>query len=192
MTIIIKALNEGHIELAMTLIQNSVPYQVCQYDESGQTALHIAIQKNYLDVTCALLENGANIDAYARDSAYHRMTPMHYAALTGNLVAARLLLNWGADITLENGDGLNPASLALKHGFVAIAKVINQQANYKPKFAWPLRLPLSKKMHNKEQSPTAHITPYPFQLHKTELYQRDSKVVDFLAYKLKRTRQSKL
>lgn len=190
MSIITKAIREGHIELAMMLIKNAVPYQVCQYDETGQTALHLAIQKNYLDLASALLENGANIDAYARDEGYHRMTPLHYAALTGNLVATRLLLNWGANVSIENGDGLNASSLALKHGFVAIAKAINQHANYKQKFSWPLRLPLTNKTTIKDNSKAEFVTPYHFKTHQVSS-NPDNKVVDFLAYKLKKSSQLK-
>lgn len=186
MSVIIKALREGHIELAVMLIKNSAPYQVCLYDETGQTALHVAVQKNYLDIASLLLEKGANINALAHDDAYQRMTPLHYAALTGNIVATRLLLNWGADITIENGDRLNAASVALKHGFESIAKTIHQHANYKPKFNWPLRLPLAKKPVEKQDAPFAKNT-YDLQTKQLLSSRPQSNVVDFLSYKLKKS-----
>lgn len=195
MTIIINALREDHVELAMTLIQNSAPYQICQYDHTGQTALHIAIQKNYLDIACILLEKGADINAFARDHAYHRMTPLHYAALTGNLVASRLLLNWGANTSLENGDRLTPATLALKHGFIAIAKVINQKEPQKPKFNWPLRMPLARKPRDPARENThsynsfhVHQLSEPYQnMRRAEQGARNN-VVDFVAYKQRKQR----
>ncbi len=195
MTIIINALREDHVELAMTLIQNSAPYQICQYDHTGQTALHIAIQKNYLDIACALLEKGADINAFARDHAYHRMTPLHYAALTGNLVASRLLLNWGANTSLENGDRLTPATLALKHGFIAIAKVINQKEPQKPKFNWPLRMPLARKPRAPAREKThsynsfnVHQLSDPYQNMRQAEQGTRNNVVDFVAYKQRKQR----
>lgn len=191
MSIITNAIRDGHVELAMMLVKNAVPYQVCQYDDMGQTALHLAVQKNYLDIASALLENGANIDAYGRDEAYHRMTPLHYAALTGNLVAARLLLNWGADISVENGDGLNASSLALKHGFVEIAKAINQHANYKQRFSWPLRLPLSKKTSVKQSGSIDPFPPFRHEKPEASGHKEGANVVDFLAYKTRKNLRPK-
>lgn len=184
MTIIINALREDHLELAMALIKDSSPYQICQYDHTGQTALHIAIQKSYLDIASALLEKGADINAFARDHAYHRMTPLHYASLTGNLVATRLLLNWGANTDLENGDRLTPSSLALKHGFIAIAKLINQREPQKPKFNWPLRMPLPRK---KQSAQSSSLAPFHYHTLEGDFAKSDerkvSNVIDFAAYK---------
>jgi ankyrin repeat protein len=194
-TIIINALREEHVELAMTLIQNSAPYQICQYDHTGQTALHIAIQKNYLDIACALLEKGADINAFARDHGYHRMTPLHYAALTGNLVASRLLLNWGANTSLENGDRLTPATLALKHGFIAIAKIINQSEPQKPKFNWPLRMPLAKKpkttaekMLNTYSVHQLNDSYQKINARRNRKHNEHNNIIDFVAYKEKKQR----
>ena len=188
MTIIINALREDHVELAMALIKDSSPYQVCQYDHTGQTALHIAIQKSYLDVACALLEKGADINAFARDHAYHRMTPLHYAALTGNLVATRLLLNWGANTDLENGDRLTASSLALKHGFIAIAKLINQREPQKPKFNWPLRMPLPRKKSSFQAEPLSPFSIHPLNNQYTKSRDCNDNVIDFAAYKQRKRR----
>lgn len=137
MSIIINALRQGHKELALALIQHSKQYQVCQYDQQGQTALHLAVQKNFIEVVKALLEKGANINALATDPSYTHMTPLHYAALTGNHKAAQLLLTWGANIHLENGQFITPATLAYQHGFVDVARLIEQSQRAAAKYQWP-------------------------------------------------------
>lgn len=137
MSIIINALRQGHKELALALIQHSKQYQVCQYDQQGQTALHLAVQKNFIEVVKALLEKGANINALATDPSYTHMTPLHYAALTGNHKAAQLLLTWGANIHLENGQFITAATLAYQHGFMDVARLIEQSQRSSAKYQWP-------------------------------------------------------
>lgn len=141
MSIIINALRQGHKELALALIQHSKQYQVCQYDQQGQTALHLAVQKNFIEVVKALLEKGANINALATDPSYTHMTPLHYAALTGNHKAAQILLTWGANIHLENGQFITAATLAYQHGFVDVARLIEQSQRAAAKYQWPQNLP---------------------------------------------------
>jgi len=145
MSIIINALRQGHKELALALIQHAKPYQVCLYDQQGQTALHLAVQKNLPDVVKALLEKGANINALATDPSYTHMTPLHYAALTGNQKIAQLLLAWGANIHLENGQYLTPATVAYQHGFLEIARMIEQRHRHAVKYQWPQHLPFQNK-----------------------------------------------
>lgn len=126
MTTIIAALRQGDRALALTLIHLALPCELNQPDEYGQTALHLAIQKNYLEVLKILLEKGAHPNARAKDHCYGMMTPLHYAALTGNLSAAKLLLKWGANPQLKNGHAHTPLSVAYQHGFIDVARAIER------------------------------------------------------------------
>lgn len=183
MSIIINALRQGHKELALALIQNAKPYQICQYDQQGQTALHLAVQKNLPEVVAALLEKGANINALATDSAYTHMTPLHYAALTGNLKISHLLLAWGANTHLENGQFHTPATVAYQHGFLEIARLIEQRHRHTVKYQWPEHSinPTSKK---------ELMLRSPFDLQKKDMFIRPTpnNVVDFVAYRRKRAK----
>ena len=60
----------------------------------------------------AVKEAGADVNA--RDSA--KNTPLHWAAASGGVDAARLLLDAGADLTLRGAGGDQPLHIAAAHG----------------------------------------------------------------------------
>ncbi len=193
MSIIINALRQGHKELALALIQHAKPYQVCLYDQQGQTALHLAVQKNLPDVVNALLEKGANINALATDPSYTHMTPLHYAALTGNLKLTQLLLAWGANIHLENGQFHTPATMAYQHGFLEVARMIEQRHRHAVKYQWPQHLPILPNKQTKELVPRRMMELQKSAIENAEArnwYNQQSatmnNVVDFMAYRKKK------
>src|SRR5690606_13305739 len=53
-------------------------------------------------------------------------TPLHLAAYNGHLSAVEALMAAGADLTIENGDGLTAADVALKKDKGRIAKILQQ------------------------------------------------------------------
>lgn len=132
MTIIINALRQGNRELAFKLIQHTQHYQLNQCNSFGQAALHIAVQKNYPDIIKALLEKGADINVLGYDPSYSRMTPLHYAALTGNLLITKMLLAWGANTHPLNNHGHTAAVMAYQHGFVELARTIERHRPLQP------------------------------------------------------------
>lgn len=95
--------------------------------ENGCTALHVAVcealwaagrtdtdlppYSNYLEMVKLLLEKGAKVDAQKnfdptpripRDMMYEAVTPLHMAAIRGNVEIAELLLAKGADVDFPN------------------------------------------------------------------------------------------
>lgn len=124
------ALKQGDRTLALALIHQAHPYQINQRDEDGQTPLHLAVQKHDLMVIEALLTKGAQVNLKANDPCYHDMTPLHYAALTGDWSAANILIQWGADTRALNAQHKNPATIAYQHGFSRVGLLIEQ--NQKP------------------------------------------------------------
>lgn len=122
--LITTALKQGDRVLALNLIHQAYPYQINQRDENGQTPLHLAVQKHDIAIIEALLHKGADVNLKASDPCYKDMTPLHYAALTGDLSAAKILLKWGANTQTLNGQHLSPAMLAYQHGFGSIRDLI--------------------------------------------------------------------
>lgn len=123
--LILKALIQDNRSLALSLIKQMAPFQLSQGNAAGQTPLHVAVQKNYVEIAQALLEQGANVDALAKDLSYRYMTPLHYAALTGNLIISKLLLYYGANTQIKNSQAQTPADIAALHGFIEVAHLIS-------------------------------------------------------------------
>eukprot|EP00854_Cymbomonas_tetramitiformis_P019831 gene19831-23717_t len=82
-------------------------------NSSGQTPLHCAAASGDPAIVRILLQAGADIDA--RDSGPRNETPLHYAALSGNLgavSAVKTLLQAGADINARDRHGATPLHYA--------------------------------------------------------------------------------
>ena len=70
----------------------------------GETALHQAASCGYLEITIALLENGANPNIQDNQ----KCTPIHLASRNGHLEIVRSLCRNGARLDLRNADGRMP------------------------------------------------------------------------------------
>ena len=74
------------------------------------------------DRTSALIASGVNVNcsfigSYDTDDYVHALTPLNNAAWKGNLTAARLLLNHGADVNAKDGEGKTPLDNAFMGAF---------------------------------------------------------------------------
>jgi ankyrin repeat protein len=110
---------------------------------SGESPLMAALYRGHHDIVDAVIDAGAEIDVFAAAAtgrmgdlgrsatdatvnsyAYDGWTPLHLAAFFGNLDAARLLLDAGADVHAVSRNSLanTPlhAATAGKHGEVAL------------------------------------------------------------------------
>ena len=70
----------------------------------GCTALHQAASCGYLEITSALLENGANPNI--QDD--QKCAPIHLASRNGHLEVVRSLCRNGARLDLRNAEGRTP------------------------------------------------------------------------------------
>lgn len=70
----------------------------------GWTALHQAASCGHVDITIALLENGANPNIQDNQQC----TPIHLAARNGHLEIVRILCRYGARLDLRNAEGKIP------------------------------------------------------------------------------------
>ena len=72
--------------------------------KNGNTLLHYAANRGYLDVAALLLKKGADINARDKDGR----TPLHEAMAYRRYDVARFLIENGADMSLRNKDGDTP------------------------------------------------------------------------------------
>ncbi|MEX0849191.1 MAG: ankyrin repeat domain-containing protein [Candidatus Dependentiae bacterium] len=83
---------------------------VNKQDHFGNTALHIAAERNHIVYARKLLEAGANVLLANKDGN----TPLHLAVEKGCVDFVKQLLEFKADITIINNKGLTPLDMALK------------------------------------------------------------------------------
>jgi len=70
---------------------------------SGATPLHMAVLADQREVARFLIDEGANIDAPAKDE--YGGTPLHWAAVLGRVEIARQLIAAGADVNARDNHG---------------------------------------------------------------------------------------
>ena len=73
---------------------------------SGGTPLHIAVLADQTEVVKLLVENGANLNAKAKDE--HGGTPLHWAAFFGRAEIAKGLIEGDADVNAKDDNGFTP------------------------------------------------------------------------------------
>ena len=81
--------------------------QVETANDAGATPLYIAVQKNHVEVTKALLNAGANPDATTKNNS----APLTIAVFHCNLAVVRLLLAAGAHIDITSGPERNSVAM---------------------------------------------------------------------------------
>ena len=106
------ALNSCQTAVAKLLIELGANVRLEDYSKA--TALHIAAEKNNVDVINKLLtEIGSkNLFGYLNQRDYNNDTPLHYAAKHDSVDALRYLISRGADFRKENLDKRTPILVA--------------------------------------------------------------------------------
>lgn len=108
--------------IASYLIEQGL--DVNQADEDGETPLHLATQKNRVDVVKALLNAGAKPDAIDN---HNRLAPLHYAVDADNPEIITELLDGGANILIEDKHGNTPLQRAIKDKKLKAAKILQER-----------------------------------------------------------------
>ena len=98
-------------------------------NELGQyrsTALHMAAQNGFVNITESLINKGCDVNA-KNDFGY---TPLHYAAMHGQLYAALSLVKKGAKLDEVNSNKRTPLLLAAMNGHFDVALfLVNKRCN---------------------------------------------------------------
>jgi uncharacterized protein len=102
----------GRYEAAALLIERGAEVDAFGRGWMTGTAMHSAVSRLQSDVVRILLEAGANPNV--RQSA--GWTPLHAAAMNGDVISVELLLASGADPTATNDEGRSVIDLATESG----------------------------------------------------------------------------
>ncbi|CBY35127.1 unnamed protein product [Oikopleura dioica] len=87
---------------------------------SGETLLHVAGRRGYLENISYYLQMGCDINA--KDNA--GFTPLHEAVTKGHLNCVKLLLEQGADPNEQSKDGTRPIHDASENGDMSILRML--------------------------------------------------------------------
>lgn len=90
-------------------------------DRAGQTSLHYAVSKGHVDVAAALLGAGADPNLLTKGE-----TPLCRATAQGSLPIAKLLISWGANVSLPSARyfGAFPVHLAAMGDYRAMLELL--------------------------------------------------------------------
>ena len=112
---------EGREEVVSLLLNNDFGCDVNVKGVSGQSFLHIACQKGYVDfLKTAIVKYKADINA----QDLNKNTPLMVAALEGREEVASLLLNndFGCDVNVKGVSGQSFLHIACQKGYVDFLK----------------------------------------------------------------------
>ncbi|XP_063445615.1 transient receptor potential cation channel subfamily A member 1-like [Mytilus trossulus] len=109
------ALQQGGTESEENLLRHE--------DKEGNTALHLAVTNNKLQVAQSLLERGSNVNSLNNCN----QTPLSIAANNGDIQMVELLLKYKADVNVLDKDLMTPCHRAALHNRHKIIDVLMGQ-----------------------------------------------------------------
>ena len=121
-TLLHAAARRGNIEMARLFILGGAKVDIANND--GETPLGIAIIQGYDEIIELLLNKGVNPSR--ADERYER-TPLHWAAIKGNTLAANYLLNNGSEVNAEDNVGKTPIYYAAKFGYKDLFELLKSE-----------------------------------------------------------------
>lgn len=98
------------------------PALASSFSEDGFSPLGLAVFFGHRDLAIHLLARGAAADVASRNAL--RVTPLHSAASTGDLLMSAVLLSHGADPNARDGSGGTPLHTAAGVGHAELVKLL--------------------------------------------------------------------
>ncbi|XP_048249888.1 uncharacterized protein LOC124128376 [Haliotis rufescens] len=119
--------NKGNTLVSMTEKQKSLFVVLCNFscefqekDSAGNTLLHIACDRGYIECVDVLCRRGANVSASNNKLEY----AVHKAAESGSVEIMDILLAHGADINMTDIDKQTPLHLACAENNLEIVEIL--------------------------------------------------------------------
>lgn len=118
-----EAIQEGDIQcLAEVARSSSHGFDgVNEYDDEGQTALHIAADQGLTEAVAILSTRGADLNVPREEDS---RTPLHIAVNEGHVDVVEALLESGAKVNTPDVDGWLPLHVAAYYGAAEIAGML--------------------------------------------------------------------
>jgi uncharacterized protein len=99
------------------------PMLVYEASPDGWSALHLAAAFGGPEATSLLLTHGAHVHRFSRNAQHNQ--PLHACiALSRNLETARVLIDQGADVNMEQAGGYTPLHQAAAAGLVEMTGML--------------------------------------------------------------------
>ncbi|MGB6064909.1 MAG: ankyrin repeat domain-containing protein [Desulfomonilaceae bacterium] len=123
-TPLLDAASDGNIAMMRLLLSKGADVNSADKAEGATALIMIMRHKraSFIDIANVLVENGADVNAQGRDG----YTALHAAAIAGNNVAVKFLLDHGADPYIEGMNGRIPYLVALSRGHRDTAELIQK------------------------------------------------------------------
>jgi ankyrin len=110
----------GHAILVQTLVQNGADVNYQTSCLNNATPLHLAAWKKNGDVIKTLMQSGADPTLFCR----YNLTAGHWAAAYGNLQSMKIMVAYGADLSIQMNDesGYQAIHLAASSGHMTLVE----------------------------------------------------------------------
>lgn len=117
-TALLMAVSEGHIDMALKLINAGA--NVYAREQDGRDAFHLAVNNGHTDLVRKLL----NLEAYTAREDDWGWAPVHQAARYGFADILELLVEHGADVNQICDDGSTPLHYAAGENKIEVIRVL--------------------------------------------------------------------
>lgn len=112
---LVEAAQYGILERCIELVERGE--NVCRGDEENITVLHWAAINNRLEIASYFIQQGADVNAVGGEL---KGSPLHWATRQGHLSMVIVLMRYGSNPYILDGEGVNCLHIAAQLGFTDI------------------------------------------------------------------------